>query len=120
MKRLITITCLVIIHNFTYSQINRFNEAGFLNTFTSAFNNGMSTSSVHPKINHHVSVHLHWDALKPIDKVILVKSDLSSITMIAGSFEDQIVINDLEIGTYYVGYYFNKICIGKETLLVAR
>ncbi len=121
MNRIVTIICLVIIHNFTFSQPNQFHEDIFFNSFSNEGNAGSSQINFEmPKAENVYSVNLEWSSSQSLDKVILVKASNNAITILAGDLTKDIVINDLEAGVYYVGYFYQRNCIAKETLLVAN
>ncbi|OUT71936.1 MAG: hypothetical protein CBB76_02620 [Crocinitomicaceae bacterium TMED16] len=121
MNRIVTIICLVIIHNFTFSQPKQFHEDIFFNSFSNEANIGSSLIESRKTNSEKVyTVNLEWSSSQSLDKVILLKASNNAITILAGDLNKELTVSDLEAGVYYVGYYYKRNCIAKETLLVAN
>ena len=121
MNRILTIMCLVIIHNFTFSQTKQFHEDIFFNSFSNEGNIGSSHIDSRKNNSEKVyTVNLEWTSSESLDKVILLKASNNAITILAGDLTEELVISDLEAGVYYVGYYYKRNCIAKERLLLAN
>jgi len=116
---IITITCLTIITNISFSQHKQFGEDTFYNSFSDEGNYGPSLpDNESPDAEHLFEVNLQWNYSESINKVILVKKDQSEITFIGGIIEQNLIVKNLSKGIYYVGYYFNNVCVSQETIEV--
>ncbi|MEJ6506366.1 MAG: hypothetical protein QNK70_05825 [Crocinitomicaceae bacterium] len=119
MNRIVTIICLVIISNITFSQQKQLHEDIFLHSFTSDGDSGPSyVDKPFEKERYHIN--LEWKSIEKVDRVILIKSDQSEVFIIAGDLKKDIVVKDLGEGTYYIGYFLGRISIATETLIVGK
>ena len=105
--------------NISFSQHKQFDEDIFFNSFSDEGGYGTSLAeNESPTYDHLFEVNLRWDSSETINKVILVKEDHSEFTFIGGEIKEDILVKNLSEGIYYVGYYFNSICISQETIVV--
>ena len=105
--------------NISFSQHKQFGEGIIFNSFSDEGNSGPSLSEMEsPTTENLYEVNLQWNSSESINKVILVKKDQSEITFVGGIVEQNLIVKNLSKGIYYVGYYFNNVCISRETIEV--
>ena len=122
MKTLITITCLLLMANASISQETKHIHD---DTFYELHLHEQQVDAHQYKMNESTPSNqnefvLRWEGTQKIDKVILVKEDHSEFTFIGGEIKEDVLVKNLSEGIYYVGYYFNNVCISRETIVVGN